>query len=56
MRVPDNAEASRVFGVRVWSIEDAGSYVNVMFRVFQNDIDAWTTRQGVRVDYVLAWQ
>lgn len=41
--------------MRVWSIADAGNAVNVMFRVFQNDTDAWTGQQGVRVDYVLAW-
>lgn len=55
VRVPDNAENSRIFDVRVWSIADAGNAVNVMFRVFQHDTDAWTGRQGVRVDYVLAW-
>ena len=55
VRVPDNAENSRIFDVRVWSIADAGNAVNVMFRVFRHDTDAWTGRQGVRVDYVLAW-
>lgn len=55
VRVPDNAESSRIFDVRVWSLQDAGNAVNVMFRVFQHDTDAWTGRQGVRVDYVLAW-
>lgn len=55
VRVPDNGENSKTFGVRVWSVQDAGNAVNVMFRVFQNNTDAWTGQQGVRVDYVLAW-
>ena len=55
VRVPDNQGLSKTFSVRVWSLQDAGSDVNVIFRVFQEDTNQWTGKQGVRVDYVLAW-
>lgn len=58
VRVPDNADASRIFGARVWSIKDdgGGPNVDVQFRVYQNDTGQWTGRQGVRIDYLLAWR